>query len=118
MKLVNLKKFLLLPRGTLFTRFPLGCHELLIKEDNVTDGPDFWQQGFSNTTGAIGRHGFYEPLTHRRPSDKSFDLSLKFVERSTEFDEKDLYIVYEAADVKMIMARLTQACQHAGIDLT
>lgn len=119
MKVVNLKAFLALPKGTIFTKAPLGCHELLIKGENHSDG-DFWYQSLMNGTGEYMDEGLLmdDMGNDINPEDitgNSFDLSVGFEEREVDFDESQLYVVYEQADIMKLMAVLCAAHNDSGV---
>jgi len=119
MKVVNLKAFLALPKGTVFTKAPLGCHELLIKDENHRDG-DFWYQSLMNGTGEYMDEGLLmdEMGNSIDPEDitgNSFELSVGFIERDDDFDESQLYVVYEQADIMKLMAVLCAAHNDSGV---
>lgn len=120
MKTVNLKTFLTMPKGTLFSKAPLGCNELMIKGDNHPDG-DFWMQSLTSGTGdfydeALGYTAEGNAVDPASITGNSFDLVTDNEERGLEFSEDDLYVVYEQKDHRQLILRLLQGYVDAGME--
>lgn len=103
MKAVNFATLVSMPTGTVFTKYPLGLHELLIKGD--TEEGSFSVQHFSDAGGDGG---------------ELFDQDIAITGESFPMDSDnlwidpcvgihDMFIVYSVNDVENIIRRLQKA---------
>lgn len=108
MKLVTMEQMILLPKGTVFTKYPLGLHEMLIKDVN-TPKYYFQEQRLSDPCGdELGE--LFDPdceeITFR-----SFELDLNFPDIDDSHTIDTMFVVYEPNDVEVLIARLQKAQQ-------
>lgn len=103
MKIVSFEVMLSMPVGTVFTKYPLGLHELLIKGEN--EGGTFAAQSFSYPVGE---------------GDELFDMDVEITGESFDMDAKmcwadgtntdaEKYVVYSLKDVDNMIQLLTRA---------
>ncbi len=82
MKEINLKEFIQLPSGTIYTQWGPIC----LKGDSISED-DF----------------FYDQLTPTMTVNKDFDMGTS---RWGEFDDEAIFIVYDKEDVKELVCKL------------
>jgi hypothetical protein len=115
MKVLTLKQMLEMPEGTLFGKVPLGVYELMIKGANHPDG-DFWIQSLTQGAGefydeALGYDAKGNELDPKNITGNSFGLNTACQERDEEFDETDLYVVYEKVNHEQLIKCLQKALE-------
>lgn len=103
MKAVNFQTLLSMPAGTVFTKYPLGMHELLIKGE-PEDGT-FNVQHFSDTIGEGGE--LFDPEISI--TGESFDLDTDRLWVDDGLGIHGTYIVYSLGDVGKVIQRLMKA---------
>lgn len=104
MKVVSFDTLLGMPVGTVFTKYPLGLHELLIKGEN--EGTTFMVQHLSDTDDADGAE-LFDPEFEVTGKSFAMDTSNPWVDG--DLGIHDSYIVYSAADVGEIIKLLRLA---------
>lgn len=104
MKIVDLKEFMELPEGVVFTKYtPCVFDELCIKGSNVGEF-DFLINICTRTLSGINN---YSPEVLEM--NKSIPMDFDSVERDGCFDEGQLFAVYEKADVEGLIAKLQKS---------
>lgn len=106
MRLVTLEELVKLPKGTIFTKYPLGVHEMIIKDENV---PTFYfrEQRLSDAEGDEDGELFDPDCI--TTTGKDFKIDLNYPDVDTSYNEDTLFIVYSQADVQAIIERLGKA---------
>lgn len=110
MKLVTMEQLIALPKGTVFTKYPLGLNEMLIKDIN-TPAHYFQEQRLSDVEGDELGELFDPDCTEFTGSSFKLDLNYPDVDDTTTMDT--LFVVYESDDVEALIARLQKAQQDA-----
>lgn len=105
MKVVNFQTLMSMPVGTVFTKYPLGLHELLIKGESE-DGT-FNVQHFSDPDGEGGE--LFDPEIEITGESFAMDPNRQWVDGALTIH--DMYIVYSLKDVDNIIKLLTKAAQ-------
>lgn len=106
MKRVTMEQLIALPKGTVFTKYPLGTHEILIKDINLADHY-FQEQRLSDVYGdELGE--LFNPDCQENTG-RSFELDLEFPDVDDTHTMDTSFVVYEEADVLEIIERLQRA---------
>lgn len=106
MKLVTMEQLIALPKGTVFTKYPLGMHEMLIKDIN-TPAHYFQEQRLSDVVGDETGELFDPDCTEFTGSSFELDLHYPDVDDTHTMDTR--FVVYEENDVVDIINRLQKA---------
>lgn len=109
MKIVNREQFLKMPAGTLFSKYT-HCifEELLIKGEtlrNINKTDDFYYQQIQ---GAIDLDQYNNLCIGRINITNSFDMDFYCQSRDGQYDENELYAIWNEVDVQQLIARLQQ----------
>lgn len=100
MKVVGMDVLQSLPEGTVFTRYPLGLYEMLIK------GPGATVQHLSDASGAGNEELFDIDMGI---TGNSFPLETDNPWADSDIAPGGLFVIYETADVNKVIERLTKA---------
>jgi len=110
MKIVNLKTFLDLPDGTLFSKYEPHCfHGFSIKTESIKDLDDF---RYHDLIGNIKDEGSDDFANKCELAEKGESIKLYFncEERDGLYKFDQLFAIYEKDDVVDLIARLNMAC--------
>jgi hypothetical protein len=107
MKIVSREQFMKLPAGTLFSYYaPCYFRDLAIKDSS----PDEWGTDFikSDLIGEVDSEGSddFQEKCERMEKGESFPADYEITGREGLFDDKQLYAIYEKADVEKLIERL------------
>lgn len=110
MKIVNRKTFLEMPPGTLFQNYHPCTSGILCAKDE-TIGNDFLLQPLEGVSAMEwdSSDQMVERLEEMRGNGDSHPLDLDCLGRDGCFDNDQLYLVWERADVEALIARLQSA---------
>ena len=103
MRIVKLKEFLDLPKGTLFCKYDNGFfHELMIKLDTVEGTPDYYYSDLYYTIAVSSDDE--SNLIYKAEKDSTFEIELEFNVRSRDgmFDTAQLYAVFTEEEKQKI----------------
>jgi len=104
MKIVDRKTFLAMPTNTLFLKYrPAVFGPLGIKCGSIEASGDFWSQ---QITGEVGGSDIFSILDDAAENGSSFRFDLDCASRDGEFDDDQLFAVYEPSDVAKLIACL------------
>jgi hypothetical protein len=110
MKIVDRKTFLALPPETLFSKYggPESCviGELLIKGETWTN--DFLYQEIVDSVNTDSGGDAYEIIERAEKSGESFAMDFNCLSRDGLFDQDQLFLVWEKADVDALKERLSR----------
>jgi len=112
MKIVDRKTFLAMPPETLFCKYePCVFGEITIKGDSIffESGDDFFCQHLGDAIDCNDCGEMLETLERARLFGDSFRMDFECQGRDGCFDEKELFMVFEKADVAALIERL-QRC--------
>lgn len=108
MKIVNRETFLKMPSGTLFMKYePCVFFDLCEKRATIHD-IDFWYISITNNIDSANTGEFVDSLTRAENDGVSINLSFD-MSRDGIFDDKQLFAVYEKADIIKLIKHLNQA---------
>ena len=105
MRVVTLEKLLTLPKGTVFTKYPLGLYELQIKGDPHGEA-NFSSQSLSSPDGE-GCEELYD--TDVEITGDSFPINTDCAYPDDDVSKDDLFVVYSVNDTQAVIVRLIQA---------
>lgn len=107
MKIVDRATFLALPENTLFAKYaPCYFEELCIKGE--TWPHDFLVQQIADAIESKGSEDFCKKLDLAQFEGASLPMDFNNMSRDGCFDADQLFAVYEDADVRALIARLTE----------
>lgn len=108
MRIVNRKEFLKLPMRTVYSLYDSGRAEGLFYKDETLENDWFYQDLiFSKPTNISNSEEYlehYEKAENNR--DFNFELDLDCSERDGEFEENQMFLVYDKSDVKKLINAL------------
>lgn len=108
MKIVNRTTFLSMPAGTIFSKFHQHIFlELSIKGDSI--GGDFYVMTPTDAIACDGSNGFWSDVVDRAVNGESIDMDFNCEQRDGCFNEKQLFAVWEKADVEKFAARIGES---------
>jgi len=113
MKIVDRKTFMQLPTGTMFQKYtPEICEELCIKDSNLLD-IDFWYYCIDGIHAVDGDDDVQvsDMLYQAERDGQSFNSDLRVVSRDGCFDQDQLFLIWEPADVAKLVDLITNRCQ-------
>lgn len=107
MRIVDRKTFLALPEGTLCAKYStLGNFgDLMLK--GATWGSDFWYQSLPEVD-ADDSNAFFDTMLAAEKGEP-FKLDLDCQSRDGLFDEDQRFVVWDADDLRQLIARLQTA---------
>lgn len=108
MKIINRKTFLTTPIGTLFMKYQRCNFGVLCEKCENCGDNDFWYTSITNTIDADNTGEFVDKLTLAENEGISVELCFD-EERDAEFDDGQLFAIYERDDVVTLIARLNDA---------
>lgn len=109
MKIVNRETFLVLPPGTLFSKYkPCYFEELCIKGETLGFCNDFLVQQIADAIQNTGSGDFSERLFRSEAEGDSLPMDFDYEGRDGCFDDDQLFAVWERADVKALIVRLNK----------
>ena len=108
MKIVNLEAFRKLPAGTLFSKYdPSTCNfGYLIFKGETIEYDFFVSSAVESAIEYSGSAEFGGLLDHAEETGESFKMDFETWERDGDFDENQLFAVWESADVLMLIEKL------------
>lgn len=113
MKIVDRKTFLSLPAETLFSKYePCVFGDLCIKGDTLGSN-DFAYQQIADAIACNDSGEFADKLLAAERTGGSVALDLDCQGRDGLFDDDQLFVVWEPADVAALIARLSK-CASGG----
>ena len=103
MKIVNLKEFINLPIGTVFSKYHPICFDgLMIKNNSILETMDFCYQNLIGNVKADNTDELYENCEKRTMIELDFDC----IERDGLFKEEQLFAIYEKHDIDALITAL------------
>jgi len=109
MKIINREQFLKMPPGTVYSKYtPCIFGPLAIKGETVSEA-DWNVQPISDAIEFNNDTEFYEILTDAQANGRSIRLDLECETRDGLFDHTDLFAVWEAGDVSLLIERMQKA---------
>ena len=116
MKIVNLQTFLTYPANTLFSKYKPCCFDsLAIKGESLLETNDF--QVSLDIAGALecaGTDDFYEKLDRALKDGISLKMEFETDGRDGAYDEDQLFSVWEADDIRLLINHLKKCLETAG----
>lgn len=110
MRIVSRDDFLKLPAGTLFSKFePLIFEDLAIKGDTSDGANDFMYQPIASAVDFEDTSDLLDKT--ERATKESVAMDLDCQSRDGCFDESQMFLVWERADVEQLIARLNTALE-------
>lgn len=106
MKLVTIDMIVDAPVGTVFTKYPLGVHEMLIKGTNVPEHY-FQEQRLSDAKDDIFGELFDPACEERTGASFALDVDYPDIDDTHKIDT--WFVMYEHDDVEAVIARLQKA---------
>jgi hypothetical protein len=108
-----------MPAGTLFSKYaPCFTEGFSIKGESITfaDGlpRDFGEQDLLMPVACFGSESLDRILDDGEIDGESFAIDLNCQGRDGCFDHDQLFLVWDRADVKALMARLQEALDESG----
>jgi hypothetical protein len=121
MRIVNREQFLAMPSGTLFAEYdPMVATELIVKWDTCVpfdrlNGGDYTYQNITLAVKSDSGGDFTDKMIAAQ-DDPNLSLEMDFdcSGRAGDYDTKQLYLVYEAEDLRGMIA-LLQKCLDTAI---
>lgn len=111
MRIVDRKTFLLMPEGTVFSKFePVIFSAPMIKGEHC-GGFDFRFMGLADEVDCDSSEERYEILHEAVTAGRQFDLHFNTQSRDGLFDDDQLFAVWGRKDVEGLISRLGQALQ-------
>lgn len=108
MRIVKRSEFLPMPPGTLYSKYePHFFGPLCIKGDTL--GNDFLVQDIHDAVDAYSSDEMYDRLDAAREEGASVSMDFYAEGRDGCLDSNQLFAVWEAADVRALVARLQEA---------
>ena len=104
MKIVNLKTFKSLPKGTVFSKYMPSVFDGLMIKDTSWD-VDFLYQDLIGNIDADSSDDFYY-MCQAAERGESLNLDFDTVERDGLFEDNQLFAIYETNDVEGLICRL------------
>jgi len=111
MKIVNLKTFLAMPAGTVYSKFePCIFGELCIKEESLSN--DWFYQDIADAIDVNDSGEFGEILCRASGTGESIPMNFECLGRDGCFEDGQMFAVFERDDVVALIKRLdeTIAC--------
>jgi hypothetical protein len=116
MKIIDRKTFLSLPAGVLYSKYaPCVFGDLQIKGDTVGQN-DFYTQQIADSIKCHDSGEFVDILSMAEESGESFDLDLDIEGRDGLFEDKQKFAVWETADMRALIERLTRLVSNASVN--
>lgn len=113
MKIISRETFLLMPEGTLFSKYePCVFGPLCIKGQTI-GANDFLVQKIADSVDASSFDDFSQILFKSQQSGKGFKIDLNCEGRDGMFEDDQLFAVWEIADVESLIQRLQMAVAQA-----
>lgn len=107
MKIVNLEKFLSLPKGTVYSKYSPCCFEgLMVKDDNCNKNDFFYQDLIGNIDNTDTGDFFFKCEQAERLG-QSLKLDFEVVSRDGMFERYQLFAIYEEEDLKSLIKILS-----------
>ena len=109
MKILNLKAFLNLPEGTLYSKYKTGAFDgLAIKGESSSGTMDWWYQNLIGNVESESSNQMFDILFRAEETLGSFALEFDSEGRDGLFEEDQLFAVYEDRDVLQFIKILTK----------
>jgi hypothetical protein len=110
MQIVDLKTFLALPSGTVFTKYESLANftDLSVKEDTIQD-IDFRFSELVAPVDSAHLGDLIEMIEDAETNGASLKLDFDITQRDGFFEQKQLFAIYEKADVEAMIVKL-QSC--------
>ncbi len=105
MKIINLKQFLAMPKGTVFMKYePCVFEDLSVKDDSLAG--DFLYSNAVYEIECTGSDDFADKLFDAEEKGTNLTLDLDAISRDGCFDPAQLFAVYENVDIERLIAKL------------
>ncbi len=109
MKILDRKAFLALPAGTLFHPYePCIFGEMSIKDTSIGE-IDFFEVPLNAALDVDNTDDLINKLEDSRLNGTSIDMDFETVQREGLYDDRQLYAVFERADMEQLITRLQKA---------
>ncbi len=107
MKILTRKQFMEMPAGTVYSYYePCIFHGLIVKDSEPKEqGPDFVVSGIIGAIECNNSDEFIDKC-HEMEQGGSVPMDFEYSGREGMFDDKQLFAVYEKADVEKLIKRL------------
>lgn len=117
MKIVNREEFLRLPSGTIYAEYDNYIFESLsIKGDSLFSAPgkldcigDFYLIDIASSVDAVCSEDLWGKLREMASDGASFPVDLKTATRDGEYEDGQLYAVWEKEDIQSLIAVLQKS---------
>ncbi|MES2201120.1 MAG: hypothetical protein V4498_02600 [candidate division FCPU426 bacterium] len=109
MRIVNLKEFLTMPSGTVYSKYePCAFGPINVKGDSIGE-IDFYTWDLAGSIKADGTDEFVERLHRAEKSGEDLETDFDQEGRDGMFQDDQLFAVYSKEDVSKMIARLEGA---------
>ena len=110
MRIVNKIQFMVMPAGTLFSKYePCIFDHLCIKGNSIIDSNDFFYQDIVSAIEAQHSNEFMHLLEQSEKNGISMRMDLYIEGRDGLFKEDELFAIWERKDVVQLIERLQKA---------
>jgi len=110
MKIVNREAFMLLPAGTVFSKYkPQIFGQLMIKDSTLEGGHDFYDQSIVDAVECSGSNDMSDKLFAAEDSGNDLTMDFEAGGRDGCFDMEQQFAVWDKADVTALVSRLQSA---------
>jgi hypothetical protein len=107
MKIINLKQFLDMPKGTVFSKYEPCCFTgLMIKDMNCGD-IDFYYMTLLGNVDSNDTGDFFDKCEEAQKTGKSLKLDFDVIGRDAAYNKDQLFAIYEEEDIKGLVKSLT-----------
>lgn len=108
MKIVNRIEFLKLPSNTVFSTYQSDSFgDISIKGDTIGSN-DFGVQYLNDSIDYHSGNEFYDILSNAQKTGESINMDFYCLSRDGLFDNEQLFAVWDEADVKALIVRLSE----------
>jgi hypothetical protein len=102
MKILNRKQFLKMPSNTLYTKYaPCWFGSLMVKFESGSS--DWNYESLNDPVKCNSSEEMFKILEHSKTSGDSFDIEFGIQSRDGGFDEDQLFVVWEKADIRKLI---------------